>query len=87
MDMVLSQDAMAWETQGGIHDRTQEKLGAADMGVAKYRRLVQDQIAKVQAGEAPMGRVRDGEDKRTIEFEVINERIGVSIPERQGAAE
>ena len=33
-----------------------------------------------------MGRVRDGEGEQTIEFEVINERIGVSIPERQGAA-
>ena len=86
MDMVLAQDAMAWETQGGIHDRSREKLGAADMGVAKYRHLVQEQIAKVLRGEPPMGRVRDGEGEQTIEFEVINERIGVSIPERQGAA-
>ena len=32
MGMVSAQDSMAWETQGAVTDRTQERLGAGDAG-------------------------------------------------------
>ncbi len=35
-----SQDAMAWETEGPIFDRTREHLGASDMGIALFRGTV-----------------------------------------------
>jgi 5,5'-dehydrodivanillate O-demethylase oxygenase subunit len=86
LDQVLGQDAMAWESQGPIADRTQENLGAADRGVAMYRRLLKEQIAAVQKGGEPLGVVRDPKANRLIEFDVINERIGLTRPEKQAVA-
>jgi 5,5'-dehydrodivanillate O-demethylase oxygenase subunit len=86
LDQVLVPDAMAWESQGPIADRTQENLGAADRGVAMYRRLLKEQIAAVQKGGEPLGVVRDPKANRLIEFDVINERIGLTRPEKQAVA-
>ncbi len=86
LDQVLVQDAMAWETQGGIADRSEENLGSADHGVALYRRLLKEQIAAVQKGGEPIGVVRDAKVNRLIEFDVINERIGLTVPEKQAVA-
>jgi 5,5'-dehydrodivanillate O-demethylase len=58
-DTVLGQDMLAWATQGAIADRTTERLGTTDRGVIMFRKLIEDQIAKVQRGEDPMGVVRD----------------------------
>jgi 5,5'-dehydrodivanillate O-demethylase oxygenase subunit len=54
-----SQDAMAWETQGAITDRSKELLGVSDRGVALYRRMLREQIALVQSGKEPAGLIRD----------------------------
>jgi 5,5'-dehydrodivanillate O-demethylase oxygenase subunit len=86
LDQVLVQDAMAWESQGEIADRTQENLGSSDRGVAMFRRLLKDQIAAVQNGKDPLGVVRDEKSNRLIEFEVINERIGLVAPQKQAVA-
>jgi 5,5'-dehydrodivanillate O-demethylase len=86
LDQVLVQDAMAWESQGEVADRTQENLGSGDRGIAFYRRLLKDQIATVQKGGDPLGIVRDPKINRLIEFDVINERIGLSTPETQAVA-
>ena len=83
MDMVLCQDAMAWETQGPVLDRSQENLGVSDMGIVKYRRLLQEQIKIVEDGGTPLGVVPHKDRDQVIEFDVINERIGVMTPERQ----
>lgn len=85
MDIVLCQDAMAWETQGPVLDRSQEILGVSDMGIVKYRRLLMDQIKIVEDGGTPLGVVPDKDRDRVIEFDVINERIGLATPERQEA--
>lgn len=85
MDIVLCQDAMAWETQGPVLDRSQEILGVSDMGVVKYRRLLQEQIKIVEDGGTPMGVVPDQDRDQVIEFDVINERIGVMTPKRKEA--
>jgi 5,5'-dehydrodivanillate O-demethylase len=86
LDMVLAQDVMAWETQGPVLDRTRERLGSADKGVVMYRRLVKEQIEAVAQGRAPIG-VRPAGRESIIELDVINERIGLMRPERQGAAQ
>ncbi|HEX9810314.1 MAG TPA: Rieske 2Fe-2S domain-containing protein [Alphaproteobacteria bacterium] len=86
MDVVAAQDAMAWETQGPIMDRPNEHLGAADKGVVTLRRLLKEQIDLVQRGGTPMGVVAAGAQSPVIELDVINERIGLMSPERQGAA-
>lgn len=54
-----SQDKMAYETAGAIADRPAEHLGASDKGVILFRRMLREQIERVQRGEEPMALVRD----------------------------
>jgi 5,5'-dehydrodivanillate O-demethylase oxygenase subunit len=61
MDIVLSQDHMAWETQGPIADRTDERLATSDRGIVLYRDMLKREIAKVHQGLDPMGTIRDPE--------------------------
>ena len=63
-----SQDRMAWETQGPIHDREREHLGASDRGIVMLRRLLEQQIKIVEDGGEPIALVRDPEKNRLIEF-------------------
>jgi 5,5'-dehydrodivanillate O-demethylase len=77
MSLVSAQDAMAWETQGGVTDRTQENLGTSDSGVILLRKLLREQIEIVRAGGEPMGVIRNPEKNRIIDLDVINERIGL----------
>ncbi len=55
----LSEDVVMWETQGVIADRTQEHLGASDKGVALLRKIMFEEIERVQRGEDPLGVFRD----------------------------
>jgi 5,5'-dehydrodivanillate O-demethylase oxygenase subunit len=55
----LSEDAVMWETQGPIADRTKEHLGGSDKGIAMLRRIMFEEIEKVQRGEDPLGVFRD----------------------------
>jgi 5,5'-dehydrodivanillate O-demethylase len=80
MNMVPAQDSMAWETQGPITDRTEERLGAGDEGIIMLRKLLREQIEIVRRGGEPMGLIRDPEKNRIIELDVINDRIGLHAP-------
>src|SRR5919107_50589 len=53
---IPNQDIAMWETMGSIADRTSERLGASDMAVVQFRRLMIDAVRAFQAGEAPIGR-------------------------------
>ena len=53
------QDMMVMLTQGVIADRALETLGESDKGVVMYRRVLLEQIEKIERGEAPLGVVRD----------------------------
>jgi 5,5'-dehydrodivanillate O-demethylase len=77
LEHVLVQDAMAWETQGAPTDRTQEHLGVGDEGIILLRKILREQIEIVQRGGEPLGLVRDLAKNRLIEFDVINERVGL----------
>lgn len=59
LDNNSGQDITAWVTQGPITDRSIENLGASDKGVILYRRLLIEQIAKLERGEEPMNVFRD----------------------------
>lgn len=80
MDIVSAQDSMAWETQGPIMDRTQENLGVSDRGIVMLRKLIKEQIDIVRQGGDPMGVIREPKKNTIIEFNVINERIGLTRP-------
>jgi 5,5'-dehydrodivanillate O-demethylase len=70
MRSFAGQDAMAWETQGALADRSREHLGASDTGVVMLRNLLRLQLEKVARGEDPMGVLRDPARNRLIEFKV-----------------
>jgi 5,5'-dehydrodivanillate O-demethylase len=59
MDAVQAQDHMAWETQGPICDRTQERLATSDRGVVMLREVMMREMKKVRQGADPMGVIRD----------------------------
>ena len=86
LEHVLVQDAMAWETQGAVTDRTLEHLGVADEGIILFRKMLQEQVQRVQRGDDPLGVLRDQDRNALIEFDVINERIGLRGNQQQRVA-
>ncbi|MEM0135607.1 MAG: Rieske 2Fe-2S domain-containing protein [Thermoplasmatales archaeon] len=54
MNSFPSTDLMAFETQGAIFDRSKEHLGSSDRGVAMYRKMLKEEILKVQSGLDPI---------------------------------
>lgn len=60
-DAIPQQDMLAWVAQGPIADRTGEHLTASDEGVILYRRMLIEQLDRVERGNDPMGVIRDRE--------------------------
>jgi 5,5'-dehydrodivanillate O-demethylase oxygenase subunit len=81
MDSFFSQDKMAWETQGPVFNRSQERLGYSDRGIVMVREMIHEQIEKVQRGEDPLGLVWDPAQNVCIELEVMT-----SERDRRGGA-
>lgn len=77
---VQAQDHMAWETQGPISDRTDERLGTADGGIVMLREMVLREIERVQRGQDPKGVIRDPA------HEMIDTKLADSLrgPETRG---
>lgn len=55
MENFPSQDQMAWETQGTIANRPNERLGESDRGITLFRKLLRDQLRAVENGGDPVG--------------------------------
>jgi phthalate 4,5-dioxygenase oxygenase subunit len=55
---IPNQDIAMWETMGrtGISDRTQERLGASDIAVIQFRRLMVEAARRMAAGGPALGR-------------------------------
>ena len=53
-DWVLGQDQAAWIIQGPITDRTDEHLGATDVGIILFRKLLNENIKIVEDGGDPI---------------------------------
>jgi 5,5'-dehydrodivanillate O-demethylase len=69
LDTFYRQDRVAWETQGVIADRSREVLGASDRGIVLYRRMLSEQIDRVERGEEPTAAVVAEADRdRIIDF-------------------
>ena len=75
--IVTAQDAMAWETQGGLTDRSQEHLGTSDRGILILRRLLKEQIDIVAKGGDPIGVLRDPGQNQIIDLDVYHEPFGL----------
>jgi phthalate 4,5-dioxygenase oxygenase subunit len=52
---IPNQDIAMWESMGPIADRTSERLGASDIAVIQFRRLLLDAVARFGAGAPPIG--------------------------------
>jgi len=59
LDTAPGQDMMAWWTQGPVARRDKERLGLSDAGIILFRKLLLDNMKKVQNGEDPMNTFRD----------------------------
>ena len=70
LSTFAAQDAMAWETEGPVVDRTKELLGTSDRGITLYRKMLVEQIKAVQAGKEPLGVIRDPAINRQIMIKV-----------------
>jgi 5,5'-dehydrodivanillate O-demethylase len=57
---AIAQDQTAWVIEGPIMDRTTEHLGVSDVGIIMFRRMLEDQMRLIEAGEGdPMNTYRD----------------------------
>jgi 5,5'-dehydrodivanillate O-demethylase len=59
LDNNGGQDIMMWITQGGVADRSLEKLSLSDKGIILYRKLLVDNLERMKRGEEPMNVFRD----------------------------
>lgn len=89
-DNIPMQDMLAWVAQGPVSPRHMEHLGASDVGVIMYHKMLHEEMDKVERGEDPMGTIRDqkknepmiviprerkGYDAFRNEYDDINEHI------------
>jgi phenylpropionate dioxygenase-like ring-hydroxylating dioxygenase large terminal subunit len=68
-------DAYATETAGAIQDRSTERLGSVDAGVALARRMLLRAIEDIQEGRDPPHVIRRPEDNNFPDLGVTEERI------------
>ena len=61
MQRVAQQDQGMWETQGPRYDRTTEHLAYSDRGITLFRKMMFENIERVQRGQDPLGVYRDPE--------------------------
>jgi phthalate 4,5-dioxygenase oxygenase subunit len=54
---IPNQDIAMWESMGRIADRTSERLGASDIAVIQFRRIMLDAVARFMEGGQPIGLV------------------------------
>ena len=77
MNVVTAQDALAWESQGAITDRSQEHLAVSDRGIVMLRKLLKDQIEIVREGKDPIGVIRDPQKNKIIDLDTFHEAYGL----------
>jgi len=52
---IPMQDMAMWETMGPIADRSKERLGASDLAIVEFRRIMVEAARAVQRGEPAIG--------------------------------
>ena len=55
---IPNQDIAMWETMGAISDRTRERLGASDIAVAEFRRIMVDAARTMRDSGVAIGRTQ-----------------------------
>jgi 5,5'-dehydrodivanillate O-demethylase len=62
------QDRMAVEQQGVVSNRPGEHLSASDGGVILVRQMMREALAALEAGQDPLGIIRDAADDEVIDL-------------------
>lgn len=52
---IPMQDMAMWTSMGPIADRTRDRLGASDVAIVEFRRIMVDAVRRFVAGESPLG--------------------------------
>lgn len=52
---IPMQDMSMWETMGAIADRSRERLGASDLAIVEFRRIMVDAVRAFAAGGSAIG--------------------------------
>jgi 5,5'-dehydrodivanillate O-demethylase oxygenase subunit len=81
IDTVEGQDMMAWVTQGVIADRAEEHVGSSDRGILLYRKLLQEEMLKVEQGIDPLAVIRDPSENVCITLPMEQHVLSASTPE------
>ena len=55
MKGIPNQDMAMWETMGPIADRSRERLGASDIAIVQFRRIMVDAVQRFASGEPAIG--------------------------------
>ena len=91
---IPMQDMAMWETMGPIADRSRERLGASDLAIVEFRRIMVEAVRAVAAGSPAIGTAQPrGEKARLRSFEGIVPKetdwrtLGVAPEESALAAE
>jgi 5,5'-dehydrodivanillate O-demethylase len=74
-DNIPKQDELAWIGQGPITDRTREHLGQSDTGIILFRKVIEEQLDKIERGEDPIGVIRDRAINEPF-IRIRRERVG-----------
>jgi 5,5'-dehydrodivanillate O-demethylase len=87
LDVFFSQDYMIWSSQGPVARRDLEKLGESDTGIIMFRRMLLQQIERMQAGQEPSLNVfRDPAANQEIDLplEHVRPRSTTYVPTEPG---
>ena len=52
---IPNQDIVMWETMGPIADRTHDRLGASDLAIVEFRKVMVAAVQRFRDGGAPLG--------------------------------
>jgi phthalate 4,5-dioxygenase len=55
---IPNQDIAMWESMGAIADRSSERLGASDIAIVQFRRVMLDAVAKLASGGDALGQMQ-----------------------------
>ncbi|HLG70348.1 MAG TPA: Rieske 2Fe-2S domain-containing protein [Chloroflexota bacterium] len=76
VDNNSGQDIVMWYTQGAIANRSEEHLGLSDRGIILYRKLLRENLERVQRGEDPMNVFRDPARNVCLDLPVERAKFG-----------
>jgi LigXa C-terminal domain like len=67
-----------WYSQGGISDRSDEKLGTADKGIILYRRMLEQNARIVEDGGTPINYFTDAAKNTSIHIDTEGDGGGIA---------